>query len=80
MEFNKLVFGALTVGFLAAAGGGAYLAVRQNQADPPVSTAAPDASASAPAAPDASASAPETAGELRRDPAEAASGREGGPD
>lgn len=31
MEFNKLVFAALTVGCLAAAGGGAYLAVRQNQ-------------------------------------------------
>ncbi|HJU43526.1 MAG TPA: hypothetical protein VJ691_11950 [Vicinamibacterales bacterium] len=32
MEFNKLVFAGLTVGCLAAAGGGAYLAVRQTQA------------------------------------------------
>ncbi len=31
MEFNKLIFAGLTVGCLAAAGGGAYLAVRQNQ-------------------------------------------------
>jgi hypothetical protein len=31
MEFNKLVFAGLTVGCIAAAGGGAYLAVRQNQ-------------------------------------------------
>lgn len=31
MEFNKLVFAGLTVGCLTAAGGGAYLAVRQNQ-------------------------------------------------
>jgi hypothetical protein len=34
MEFNKLVFAGLTVGCLAAAGGGAYLAVRQNQSSP----------------------------------------------
>ena len=31
MEFNKLVFAALSVGCLAAAAGGSYLAVRQNQ-------------------------------------------------
>ena len=34
MEFNKLVFAGLTVGCLTAAGGGAYLAVRQTQAAP----------------------------------------------
>ena len=34
MEFNKLVSAGLTVGCLAAAGGGAYLAVRQTQAAP----------------------------------------------
>jgi hypothetical protein len=31
MEFNKLVFAGLSVGVLAAAAGGSYLAVRQNQ-------------------------------------------------
>lgn len=34
MEFNKLVFAGLSVGCLAAAAGGSYLAVRQNQAAP----------------------------------------------
>ena len=43
MEFNKLVFAGLSIGCLAAAAGGSYLAVRQN--------ASADASASgAPAA------------------------------
>ena len=32
MDFNKLVFAGLSVGCLAAAAGGSYLAVRQNQA------------------------------------------------
>src|SRR5258705_700136 len=32
MEFNKLVFAGLAVGCVAAAGGGAYLAVRHNRA------------------------------------------------
>src|SRR5215218_6450180 len=32
MEFNKLVLAGLSVGCLAAAAGGSYLAVRQNQA------------------------------------------------
>src|SRR5687768_3898840 len=32
MEFNKLVVAGLSVGCLAAAAGGSYLAVRQNQA------------------------------------------------
>ena len=31
MEFNKLVFAGLSVGCLAAAAGGSFLAVRQNQ-------------------------------------------------
>jgi hypothetical protein len=34
MEFNKLVFAGLSVGCLAAAAGGSYLAVRQNQSAP----------------------------------------------
>lgn len=34
MEFNKLVFAGLAAGCLAAAAGGSYLAVRQNQAAP----------------------------------------------
>ena len=35
MEFNKLVFAGLSVGCLAAAAGGSYLAVRQNQSAAP---------------------------------------------
>jgi len=54
MEFNKLVFGVLATGCLVAAGGGAYLAVRQNQAQPPASASAP-AAPDAPTAPDAPA-------------------------
>jgi type IV secretory pathway VirB10-like protein len=55
MEFNKLVFAVLTVGCLAAAGGGAYLAVKQNQASAyaPVNSEElrRDGASSAPAAP-----------------------------
>lgn len=40
MEFNKLVFAGLSVGCLAAAAGGSYLAVRQNQAALPQEPAA----------------------------------------
>jgi len=36
MEFNKLVLAGLTVGCLAAAAGGSYLAVRQNHAAAPI--------------------------------------------
>ena len=39
MEFNKLVVAGLSVGCLAAAAGGSYLAVRQNQSAVPVSSA-----------------------------------------
>lgn len=49
MDFNKLVFAGLSVGCLAAAGGGAYLAVRQNQAAPAALVA--PASLSSPASP-----------------------------
>lgn len=51
MEFNKLVFGALALGCIVAAGAGTYLAVRQNTSAAPAA-ATPDsgnASASAPA-------------------------------
>lgn len=53
MEFNKLVFAGLSVGCLAAAAGGSYLAVRQNQS-------ASDASGaySAASAPGATTAAP----------------------
>ena len=61
MEFNKLVFAGLSVGCLAAAAGGSYLAVRQNQAAiaAPVSFEAPLAPAApgAPVAPGAPAGA-----------------------
>lgn len=43
MEFNKLVFAGLSVGCLAAAAGGSYLAVRQNQSAVVVSSPASDA-------------------------------------
>lgn len=42
MEFNKLVFAGLSVGCLAAAAGGSYLAVRQNAASVAVSQPSPD--------------------------------------
>lgn len=42
MEFNKLVLAGLSVGCLAAAAGGSYLAVRQNQASTAVSQPSPD--------------------------------------
>jgi len=45
MEFNKLVFAGLSIGCLAAAAGGSYLAVRQNQ------TASATAAIGAPGAP-----------------------------
>ena len=49
MEFNKLVFAGLSVGCLAAAAGGSYLAVRQNQAavTPPEALVAPVAAPAA---------------------------------
>ncbi len=51
MEVNKLVFAGLTVAGIAAAAGGAYVAVRQNQAPPAAtgatSVAAPDTANSA---------------------------------
>lgn len=59
MEFNKLVFAALTVGCLTAAGGGAYLAVRQTQAAPAV--------LAAPAAPVAPAAVTESEGVITPD-------------
>jgi hypothetical protein len=42
MEFNKLVLAGLSVGCLAAAAGGSYLAVRQNHAAPIVAQPSPD--------------------------------------
>ena len=54
MEFNKLVFAGLSVGCLAAAAGGSYLAVRQNQSasalvqsSEPLDSAAPEQKAPA---------------------------------
>lgn len=58
MEFNKLVFAGLSVGCLAAAAGGSYLAVRQNQA----AVAAPTFEAPAPGAPVAPAAVTESEG------------------
>lgn len=55
MEFNKLVFAGLSVGCLAAAAGGSYLAVRQNQSAP-----GPSSAYSAASAPDASTTAAAT--------------------
>jgi hypothetical protein len=47
MEFNKLLFGGLALGCLAAAGAGGYLAARQTPATP---TAAPTVEPASPAA------------------------------
>jgi hypothetical protein len=71
MEFNKLVFAGLTVGCLAAAGGGAYLAVRQTQAAPavlaaPVTPAAPVTESEGVITPETAAPAPRN---LRDEPA-----------
>src|SRR5262245_47637539 len=41
MEFNKLVFGGLALGCLAAAGAGGYLAARQTHARDSASVTAP---------------------------------------
>jgi hypothetical protein len=65
MDFNKLVFAGLSVGCLAAAAGGSYLAVRQNAAPAAVSQPSPDLAPSAPGAKPVTESegviAPETA-------------------
>lgn len=55
MAFNKLVFGGLAAGFLAAVAGGSYLAVRQNQAQAAVEVpaAAPVSAATESALPSA---------------------------
>jgi hypothetical protein len=58
MEFNKLVFAGLSVGCLAAAAGGSYLAVRQNQA----AVSQPPAALVAPVAPGAPAAVTESEG------------------
>lgn len=70
MAFNKLIFSGLTIGCLAAAGGGAFLAVRQNQtagaADAQVAPGGPapvteSEGVIAPSGPTAVAPIPETA-------------------
>jgi hypothetical protein len=65
MEFNKLVFAGLSVGCLAAAAGGSYLAVRQNQsayARPETGELRPDGAPS-PAAPAPNVAQPVTESE-----------------
>jgi hypothetical protein len=64
MEFNKLVFGGLALGCVAAAGAGGYLAARQNPAprtEQAVVSTPTDATA-APAAPDAPRAVAESEG------------------
>jgi hypothetical protein len=51
MEFNKLVFAGLSVGCLAAAAGGSYLAVRQNQSAAAITTEQLGPAPTAPVAP-----------------------------
>ncbi len=51
MEFNKLVFGGLALGCMAAAAGGGYLAARQSPAPVTVETVAPAAAPDAFGAP-----------------------------
>ena len=50
MEFNKLVFAGLSIGCLAAAAGGSYLAVRQNQTSGALSTTGAAGAVAEPAA------------------------------
>jgi hypothetical protein len=51
MEFNKLVFAGLSVGCLAAAAGGSYLAVRQNPVAAAITSEEPGPAPTAPSAP-----------------------------
>ena len=53
MEFNKLVFAGLSVGCLAAAAGGSYLAVRQNQSAAAITSEQFGPAPTAPSAPSA---------------------------
>jgi hypothetical protein len=53
MEFNKLVFAGLSVGCLAAAAGGSYLAVRQNQSAAAITSEQYGPAPTAPSAPGA---------------------------
>jgi hypothetical protein len=77
MEFNKLVFAGLAVGCLAAAAGGSYLAVRQNQAPEVVTTpvnavpfdSAPENGGVAQGRPAASAPVTESEGVISPEPA-----------
>src|SRR5688572_2034410 len=66
MEFNKLVFAGLSIGCLAAAAGGSYLAVRQNQAAQSFESPAPVAPV-APAPPAAPAPVSESEGVITPD-------------
>ena len=69
MEFNKLVLAGLAVGCLAAAGGGSYLATRQNQTVPSVEAPASTAAgATAPAAPSTAAPVTESEGVISPEP------------
>lgn len=72
MEFNKLVFAGLSVGCLAAAAGGSYLAVRQNQAA--VVNEAPSPAPAQPASPAAPA-VTESEGVIAPEPATPAPSR-----
>jgi type IV secretory pathway VirB10-like protein len=63
MEFNKLVFAGLSVGCLAAAAGGSYLAVRQNQSASAYTRPASDALSPDAIAPAQKAPAPVTESE-----------------
>ncbi|MDP2320564.1 MAG: hypothetical protein Q8O42_14645 [Acidobacteriota bacterium] len=56
MEFNKLVFAGLSIGCLAAAAGGSYLAVRQNQTSGASGAYGASGAAGAPVEPAAAAS------------------------
>ncbi|MEW6323346.1 MAG: hypothetical protein AB1635_19930 [Acidobacteriota bacterium] len=69
MEINKLVFGGLAFGCIAAAGAGAYLAVRQNAVEPAAPVAAAEPAAAAATLPSAATAVAET--EARIEPAAA---------
>src|SRR6188474_1433804 len=71
MEFNKLVFAGLSVACLAAAAGGSYLAVRQNQSAAAVTSEQLGPAPTAPIAPAAPA-VTESEGVITPEPAKPA--------
>jgi type IV secretory pathway VirB10-like protein len=71
MELNKLVFGGLAIGCMAAAAGGGYLAARQSAAPAPSAVVAPVTAPTTPEADGASQPVSESEGIIAPEPAPA---------